>query len=196
MTMANMANTPDGNDPTRRPAFLPRATLVLGGARSGKSAYAENLLPARAGGRAVYLATATAGDDEMAERIAAHRARRGDGWETIEEPLDLAAALRRADALADGAGVLVDCLTLWLTNLMAEGADIGRARARLVATIAALRGPVLLVANEVGLGIVPDNALARRFRDHAGRLNQAVAATAERVVFIAAGLPLILKDAD
>ena len=196
MTMANMANTPDGNDPTRRPAFLPRATLVLGGARSGKSAYAENLLPARAGGRAVYLATATAGDDEMAERIAAHRARRGDGWETTEEPPDLAAALRRPDAPADGAGVLVDRLTLWLTNLIAEGADIGRARARLVATIAALRGPVLLVANEVGLGIVPDNALARRFRDHAGRLNQAVAATAERVVFIAAGLPLILKDAD
>ncbi len=181
---------------TARPSpALPRTTLILGGARSGKSAYAESLLPARAGGRAVYLATATAGDAEMAERIAAHRARRGEGWETIEEPLDLAAALRRADARADGAGVLVDCLTLWLANLMAASADIDRARSELVATLGRLRGPLLLVANEVGLGIVPDNPLARRFRDQAGRLNQAVAAAADRVLFIAAGLPLVLKDA-
>lgn len=162
--------------------------LVLGGARSGKSALAEGLVLA-AGGGPVYVATAEAWDDEMRDRIAQHRAdREGRGWRTLESPLDLPGAL----ALAGEAPVLVDCLTLWLTNLMLGEHDIEAATRALMA---ALDRPALtvLVANEVGLGIVPDNALARRFRDAAGRLNQQVAARAETVVFTAAGLPLVLK---
>lgn len=169
-----------------RPA---RVTLVLGGARSGKSALAETLAAAP-GGRPVYLATAAAGDAEMAERIRRHRERRGPGWATIEEPLDIVGRL----AAADGAAVLVDCLTLWLANLMAAGLDVAAETARLVEALPRHAGPVVLVANEVGFGIVPDNPLARDFRDHAGRLNQAVAAAADRVYLVAAGLPLVLKD--
>ena len=164
--------------------------LVLGGARSGKSAYAERLVVDSAP-TALYLATATAGDGEMAERIAQHRARRGETWQTVEEPLDLGgalAALARPDR-----PILVDCLTLWLSNLMLDGADIDAETARLAALLPRLAGPVVFVSNEVGLGIVPDNALARAFRDHAGRLNQAVAAAADAVFFIAAGLPLQMK---
>jgi adenosyl cobinamide kinase/adenosyl cobinamide phosphate guanylyltransferase len=165
-------------------------TLVLGGARSGKSALAERLVLA-AGPAPVYIATAEAWDDEMRARIAQHRAARdGKGWRTVEAPLDLPGAL----AQAGDAPVLVDCLTLWLTNLMLGEHDIDAATAALMS---ALDRPALtvLVANEVGLGIVPDNALARRFRDAAGRLNQQVAARAETVVFTAAGLPLVLKGA-
>ena len=173
-------------------AALPRVTLVLGGARSGKSRHAEALIEA-AGGRRVYLATATAGDGEMADRIAAHRARRGDTWETVEAPIDLAGALQQATA-ADAA-VLVDCLTLWLSNLMMAERDVGDETARLIAALPALSGPVVFVSNEVGLGIVPDNALARRFRDEAGRLHQAVAEIADRVVFMVAGLPISVKPA-
>ncbi len=169
-----------------RPA---RVTLVLGGARSGKSALAETLAAAP-GGRPVYLATAEPGDAEMAERIRRHRERRGLGWATIEEPLDIVGRL----AAADGAAVLVDCLTLWLANLMQAGLDVAAETARLVEALARHAGPVVLVANEVGFGIVPDNPLARDFRDHAGRLNQAVAAVADRVYLVAAGLPLVLKD--
>jgi adenosylcobinamide kinase/adenosylcobinamide-phosphate guanylyltransferase len=169
---------------------LPARTLVLGGARSGKSAFAERLCVAS--GRApVYLATAEARDGEMAARIAAHRLRRGPAWLAIEAPLALTDALERA-ARADTV-VLVDCLTLWLSNLMEVGRDVEAEHDRLFATLARLRGPVVLVSNEVGLGIVPDNPLARRFRDAAGRLNQAIAEAAERVVFVAAGLPLVLK---
>jgi adenosylcobinamide kinase / adenosylcobinamide-phosphate guanylyltransferase len=171
---------------------LAGVTLVLGGARSGKSRFAENLLAAHPGGR-VYLATAEAGDAEMAERIRRHRARRGAGWATLEVPIELAPGLETA--ALDGSAVLVDCLTLWLSNLMAAGRDVAGEADRLVATLARLRGPAVLVSNEVGLGIVPDNALAREFRDHAGLLHQAVAKTADRVYFIAAGLPLLLKDA-
>lgn len=171
---------------------LAGVTLVLGGARSGKSRFAENLLAAHPSGR-VYLATAEAGDAEMAERIRRHRARRGAGWATLEVPIELAPALETA--ALDGSAVLVDCLTLWLSNLMAAGRDVAGEADRLVATLARLRGPAVLVSNEVGLGIVPDNALAREFRDHAGLLHQAVAKTADRVYFIAAGLPLLLKDA-
>lgn len=163
-------------------------TLVLGGARSGKSALAERLT-LRGGASPVYIATAEAWDDEMRAKIAAHRAQRdGQGWRTIEAPLDLPSAL----AQAGQAPVLVDCLTLWLTNLMLGEHDIDAATA---AVIPALRRPALtvLVANEVGLGIVPDNALARRFREAAGRLNQQMAALAGTVVFTAAGLPLVLK---
>lgn len=170
-------------------ATLSRVTLVLGGARSGKSAFAEALV-ARAD-TPVYLATAEAGDREMAERIRLHQARRGQRWTTVEEPLDLAGRL--AGWAAPGRAVLVDCLTLWLSNLIGAGRDPGPAGAALVRALPELGGPVVFVANEVGLGIVPDNALARAFRDAAGRLNQDVAAVADRVVFVAAGLPLNLK---
>lgn len=172
-------------------AALPRTTLVLGGARSGKSALAERLvLSTRL--RSLYVATGRAWDDEMASRIAHHRDRRGAGWTTIEEPLALAETLRR-HAAADAA-ILVDCLTLWVTNLMLEDGDVEAEGAALAALLPALPGRIVVVSNEVGLGIVPDNAMARAFRDHAGRLNQAVAAVAAQVVFIAAGLPLVLKS--
>ena len=165
-------------------------TFVLGGARSGKSRFAEGLL-AGASPR-TYLATAEAGDAEMAARIADHRARRGAGWRTLEAPLDLVPALARATA--GGGAVLVDCLTLWLSNLMAAGRDPAAAGEALVAALPALPGTTVLVSNEVGLGIVPDNALAREFRDRAGWLHQAVAGVAQRVYWVAAGLPLLLKD--
>ncbi len=171
-------------------AALPRIALILGGARSGKSRFAETLA-ASVGGKALYLATAEQGDAEMETRIAAHRARRGAGWTTIEEPVDL---VNRLLELAEGSSpILIDCLTLWLANLMAAGRDIGFEIERLLAVLPRMGAPVVLVANEVGLGIVPDNALARAFRDHAGRLNQRIAAIADRVVFVAAGLPLTLK---
>lgn len=166
-------------------------SLVLGGARSGKSAWAERLAADAA--RRVYIATAQAGDDEMAARIAAHRARRGAGWRTVEAPLDLAAAIR-AHARAD-THILVDCITLWLSNLLLAGRDAPAAIEELAALLAVAEGRIVLVANEVGLGIVPDNALARRFRDLAGQANQRLAAVADRVVFVAAGLPLVLKGA-
>jgi adenosylcobinamide kinase/adenosylcobinamide-phosphate guanylyltransferase len=172
------------------PAAVPPVTLVLGGARSGKSAYAERLI--EAAGCGLYLATAQALDDEMAERIRRHRARRGTAWESLEEPLALAPALL-AHARAERP-ILVDCLTLWLSNLLAAGHDVDAETAALVSCLPALTGPVVLVANEVGLGLVPQTPLGRAFRDHAGRLNQAVAAAASRVVFIAAGLPIMLKD--
>lgn len=167
-----------------------RSTLVLGGAASGKSAYAEDLVLGLTG-RPVYIATAQAFDGEMSDKIAVHQARRGAAWTTIEEPLDLAGAIAGADA--PGAVLLVDCLTLWLSNLMADDRDIATETSRLVNTLGALQGQAVLVTNEVGLGIVPDNALARAFRNRHGSLNQAVAAAADRVVFVAAGLPLALK---
>lgn len=171
-------------------------TLVLGGARSGKSAHAERLVEAAVADGAhvggTYLATAEAGDAEMAARIRTHRERRGPGWATVEEPLELAAAIGR-HGRADRP-VLVDCLTLWLSNLMAAGRDIAGARRTLIEALAHLAGPVVFVSNEVGLGLVPATPLGRAFRDEAGRLNQAVAAAAERVIFVAAGLPLTIKD--
>ena len=167
-----------------------RITLVLGGARSGKSTHAEALLDDHAGPR-LYIATAQARDDEMAARIAAHRARRGLSWRTVEAPLALAETLEAESR--PGAALLVDCLTLWLSNLMEAGRDIAAETQRLVACLGRLEGRTVLVSNEVGLGIVPENATARAFRDHAGRLNQAVAQAAGRVVFVAAGLPLTLK---
>ncbi len=174
---------------------LPTAplTLILGGARSGKSRLAERLVT-ETGLDPVYLATATAGDDEMAQRIARHRADRRDvGWTTVEEPLALADTLG-AIAGPDRA-VLVDCLTLWLSNLMGADQDPVAAREHLTAVLSTLDGPVVLVSNEVGQGIVPDNPLARRFRDEAGRLHQAVAETADQVILAAAGLALRLKPA-
>jgi adenosylcobinamide kinase/adenosylcobinamide-phosphate guanylyltransferase len=165
-------------------------TLVLGGARSGKSAFAEQL--ARGSGLAcVYLATATAGDAEMEARIAHHRARRGADWTSVEEPLALVDALDRVTA--PDRVVLVDCLTLWLSNLMHARRDAAVETERLCEWLRASPHPVILVSNEVGLGLVPDTPLGRDFRDAQGRLNQAVAAAIRNVVFIAAGLPLWLK---
>jgi adenosylcobinamide kinase/adenosylcobinamide-phosphate guanylyltransferase len=165
-------------------------TLVLGGARSGKSAFAEQLIGA-SGLAKVYLATATAGDDEMRSRIAHHRARRGDAWVTIEEPIALVDALARE--ATHGRAVLVDCLTLWLSNLMFAERDCDVETARLSRFIGAAKQPIVFVSNEVGLGLVPETPLGRNFRDAQGRLNQLVAAVAPNVVFIAAGLPLWLK---
>ncbi|MFC3123576.1 bifunctional adenosylcobinamide kinase/adenosylcobinamide-phosphate guanylyltransferase [Pseudoroseomonas globiformis] len=163
-------------------------TLVLGGARSGKSRHAEALI-ARHTAPWAYIATAEAWDEEMRARISEHRARRGAEWVTIDGPLDLPAALEEAGPRP----ALVDCLTLWLTNLMLGDRDIAAATVGLHDALAARAGPTVLVANEVGLGIVPENALARRFRDAAGVLNQEVAARAASVHFVAAGLPLVLK---
>lgn len=162
-------------------------SLVLGGARSGKSAYAEKLIRALPAPW-IYCATAQALDEEMRDRIAHHQAWRGEGWITLETPLDL------AEAVAAGAHpILVDCLTLWLTNIMLGGRDVPAATATLLAAAEASKAPIVFVSNEVGLGIVPDNPLAREFRDHAGRLNQEVAKIASHVVFMAAGLPMVLK---
>jgi len=170
--------------------FHSQLTLVLGGARSGKSRYAESLVTA-CPPPWTYVATAEALDDEMRARIAEHRAHRGAGWRTVEAPRDLAEVLERTAA---GGAVLVDCLTLWLSNLMLADADIEAESARLEAVLAGIAGPLVLVSNEVGLGIVPDNALARRFRDAQGRLNQRIASRADRVVLMVAGLPLVVKE--
>jgi adenosylcobinamide kinase / adenosylcobinamide-phosphate guanylyltransferase len=166
-----------------------RTILITGGARSGKSAIAEarTLEFAR---HAIYIATAQARDAEIAKRIAAHQARRGKGWTTHAEPLDLSGAL----AATDGHGPrLVDCLTLWLTNLMLGGHDWQSAGRALVATLGKQADPLIIVTNEVGAGIVPDNALAREFRDAAGLLNQWVAGAADEVILAVAGLPLKVK---
>lgn len=164
-------------------------TFVLGGARSGKSRYAESLVTALPQPW-VYIATAEARDDEMAARIAAHKAHREAGWQTIEAPHELPEAL---NAAPQGAAVLVDCLTLWLSNLMHGKFKIDTMTVRLEEALAARVGTTVVVSNEVGLGIVPDNALARDFRDAQGVLNQRLAAHAGRVILMVAGLPLYVK---
>jgi adenosylcobinamide kinase/adenosylcobinamide-phosphate guanylyltransferase len=164
-------------------------TLVLGGARSGKSRHAEALVTALPQPW-FYIATGEPRDNEMAARIAEHRARRGAQWQTIEAPRDLAAALATVPA---GATVLIDCLTLWLSNVMLAGADVEAETGRFERALSGRTGPVILVANEVGLGIVPENALARRFRDAAGRVNQRLASVADRVVLLVAGIPVKVK---
>jgi adenosylcobinamide kinase/adenosylcobinamide-phosphate guanylyltransferase len=169
---------------------LSQITLVLGGARSGKSRYAERLIE-NAATCGTYCATAEARDAEMAERIAAHRARRGAFWRTVEAPLGLAPAIA-AEATA-ARPLLVDCLTLWLSNVLFAGQQPEGEAEALCRALRNASGPVVLVSNEVGMGLVPETPLGRRFRDAAGWLNQEVAALADRVVFIAAGLPLVLK---
>jgi adenosyl cobinamide kinase/adenosyl cobinamide phosphate guanylyltransferase len=167
-----------------------KLTFVIGGARSGKSRYAEGLIAALPPPW-TYVATAEALDAEMAARIGAHRARREANWRTIEAPRDLAATLKACGTTP----VLIDCLTLWLSNLVLANADIDAETERLERALAAAKAPVVLVANEVGSGIVPDHALGRKFRDLQGALNQRIAARADRVVLVVAGLPLVLKGA-
>jgi adenosylcobinamide kinase / adenosylcobinamide-phosphate guanylyltransferase len=165
-------------------------TLVLGGARSGKSTFAERMITDSNRAR-VYLATATADDGEMQDRIAHHRNRRGPDWITVEEPLALIDALTQVSQ--PGCAVLVDCLTLWLSNLMLAGRDPDVEAERLARFLGVAEHPIVLVSNEVGLGLVPETRLGRDFRDAQGRLNQMVASVVPSVVFVAAGLPLWLK---
>ena len=172
--------------------LFPRSLLVLGGARSGKSAYAQKL--AEASARAPWLiATAEAGDDEMTARIARHAAGRGPRWRLAEEPLALAGALQAT--CAENRVVVVDCVTFWLSNLILAGRNAEAEIARLTAALPGLGGPAIFVSNEVGLGVVPDNALARDFRDAQGRANQALAEACAAVVHVTAGLPRLLKPA-
>ena len=170
---------------------LPKLSLIVGGARSGKSRLAERLvarLATATGLPRAYIATAEIWDEEMRARIDRHIADRGDGWVTQEAPRDLAGALARAEGV-----VLIDCATLWLTNVMLGGGDIERETAEMLAAIAVYPGPVIVVSNEVGWGIVPDNKLSRDFRDAQGRLNQRLAEAADLVAGVMAGLPMVLK---
>lgn len=171
---------------------MEKSILITGGARSGKSVFAERLA-LHPMGRAIYIATAEARDDEMRARIAAHRARRGAQWTDRHAPHDLVAALEDSDGDAPR---LVDCLTLWLSNRMLAGADWRAEGTRLTAALAGQRAPVVLVTNEVGAGIVPENRLAREFRDAAGWLNQSVAGACDAVWLCVAGCPLKVKPND
>ena len=167
-----------------------KITLILGGQRSGKSGYAEQLVEAE--GCGLYLATAQAFDDEMNDRINTHKNRRGEMWSTLEEPFDIANIIDRESKTERP--ILVDCLTLWLSNLMMAERDISIETERLVSVLQKSQGPVVLVSNEVGQGVIPDNALARKFVDCAGRMNQVIAEASDRVVLVTAGIPNILKD--
>ena len=171
--------------------MLPDLTLVLGGAASGKSAFAETLAR-RSGSRLIYLATAQAFDDEMHEKVRRHKEMRGDGWTTIEAPLNLVPAL---GAATDRDVVLLDCATLWLSNHLLAESDLSAAEASLMSALDDSNAPVIVVSNEVGMSVVPDNRLARRFQTSQGRLNQKLASRAELVVFVVAGLPQVLKGA-
>jgi len=169
--------------------MLPALTLVTGGIASGKSAFAEALAE-RADGDLLYIATSEAGDAEMAAKIAAHRARRGRRWRTAEAPLDIAPALETASR--PGA-VLIDCATMWLANHLGAGTDAGSLPDRLKADLAKCPVPVIVVTNEVGLGGISENAAQRAFANAQGRLNAALAESADLVIFVAAGLPMVLK---
>jgi adenosylcobinamide kinase / adenosylcobinamide-phosphate guanylyltransferase len=171
-------------------SFRPRTALILGGARSGKSRYALRLAERGAAER-VYVATAAAGDEEMRTRIALHQAERGAGWRTLETSTQVCEAV--AAHAAPQRAVLVDCVTLWLANLMFACADVDSAIDQLAQTAAAARGPLIFVSNEVGMGLVPDTALGRDFRDWQGQANQRLAEVCDLVVFVAAGLPVRLK---
>ena len=169
--------------------MLPALSLVLGGAASGKSTFAEGLVKGT-GRPLVYFATAQQFDDEMREKVDRHKQMRGAGWRTIEEPLDVGRALA---AIGGDNAVLLDCATMWLSNHLLAETDLAEAEAGLMAGLALCAAPVVIVSNEVGLSVVPDNALARRFRDEQGRLNQKLAAKADLVVNVVAGLPQVLK---
>lgn len=169
---------------------MKKITLVTGGAKSGKSRYAEGIAKAP-DGSAIYIATGQAFDAEMSERIAAHKVQRGAGWITVEEPIDLCGALTRTD----GQDVrLVDCMTLWLSNVFLAEMDWQAALDEVLETLEAQQSPVVLVTNEVGWGIVPMSEVGRRYRDASGVMNQRIAAIADRVVLVSCGLPLMLKD--
>lgn len=167
--------------------------FVIGGARSGKSRYAQARIEALPGALA-FIATAEPGDAEMAERITRHQADRGPRWTAFDAPLDLPQAIHRAQGSAGA--ILVDCLTLWLSNLMLRELDVEQATSALCSAVQQCRVPIALVANEVGMGIVPMNELARRYRDQAGWLSQRIAEVAGEVVLVTAGLPLTLKRDD
>lgn len=169
--------------------MLDKLTLVLGGAGSGKSLWAETLVRDASDDR-VYLATARVWDDEMREKVDRHKAQRGPGWHTIEAPMHIDRALMqvRPDQV-----VLLDCATMWLSNHLLEDSDLPDEEARFLAALAACPAPVVIVSNEVGMSVVPENALARRFRDAQGALNQKLAAQADLVVAVMAGLPMVLK---
>ena len=169
--------------------MLSQLTFVLGGAASGKSLYAESLVT-DTGAPRVYIATGEAWDDEMRAKIAAHVDQRGPGWRTLEAPLDVAPALA---SVAEDEVALLDCATMWMSNHLLAENDLEAETARLLDALAACKGKVVVVSNEVGMGIVPENALARRFRDVQGRLNKRLAAAADTVLFVAAGLPLTMK---
>jgi len=172
---------------------MSKLILITGGARSGKSAISEQKtlnMAADMTGRAIYIATAEIWDDEMSERVATHQARRGPEWTTIAEPLDLVGALERSDNQEPR---LVDCLTLWLTNLMLGEKDWQAETDRLIESLGKMNAPVVFVSNEVGLGIVPDNKLARQFRDAAGLLNQRIAALCDEVSFVVSGIEMKVK---
>lgn len=169
--------------------MLPKLTFVLGGACSGKSLWAENLIISSRL-EAVYLATSRIFDDEINDKINLHKARRKGNWRDIEADFDLAAPLA---ALKPTQAVLIDCATMWLTNLMMDDADVPQAQNDLLAALRTCKAPVVVVSNEVGHGIVPENALARRFRDAQGHLNRALAAQSDLAVFVVAGLPQVLK---
>jgi adenosylcobinamide kinase/adenosylcobinamide-phosphate guanylyltransferase len=169
--------------------MLPRLSLILGGAASGKSAFAETLVRGT-GLRQIYVATAQVYDDEMADKVTRHREQRGDQWTTIEEPINIASTL--AKAVVDDI-ILIDCATLWLTNLILGDYDVAVHTQTLFAAIDTCPASVVIVSNEVGQGIVPDNALSRQFRNAQGKLNQDIAAKSDLVVAVMAGLPVVLK---
>ena len=169
--------------------MLPELTLVLGGAASGKSTFAESLIKASGRGQ-VYVATAQIFDTEMRARVHRHKTDRGQGWKTIEAPFDLGPVLAK---IAGDHAILVDCATMWLSNHLLAENDLAQAEAELMTGLAICAAPVVIVSNEVGQSVVPDNALARRFRDEQGRLNQRLAARAGLVVNVVAGLPQVLK---
>ena len=172
-----------------------KKTLVIGGCRSGKSRHALNLVLSMPGGRKIFLATCVPQDDEMLLRVANHQKERGDGWRTVEVPLHLPEAVLQNPQ--PGSVVLVDCLTLWINNLMMEDEEIQYDDEKITALIDALqtaRGPVVLVSNEVGTGIVPENKLARAYRDLVGSVNQAVASVVDRVDMVVAGIPVTIKE--
>lgn len=170
--------------------MLPKLSVIIGAAASGKSAFAESLFDANSDQR-TYLATAQSFDAEMEQKIVRHREMRGDGWKTIERPIDIAPVFQ--NARADEA-ILLDCATLWLSNLLLDGLDIVSAREALLKSLETCAASVVIVTNEVGAGIVPEHAISRSFREEQGRLNQELAAVADYVALVVAGIPMVLKD--